>query len=351
MITMNFPNRLVALLSGAALALTSLAACSTPAATTSPSSESSSTTSAETAAPLSVAVAFYPFQFVAERVGGDLVTVENLTAPGAEPHDLELAPQQVALLSTADLVVFQAGFQPAVDAALQQANAKRTVDTASFLTLIPATEDDGHGHGDEDEHADEEHEGEEHEGEEGHEDEEEHEGEGGLDPHTWLDPTNMVQVAEHVRDALIEARPEAADTLKTNTQALLDDLGALDGEFKSGLATCQIHAFITSHAAFGYLAHRYGLEQVGIRGVEPDVEPTAARIAEVHEIAKAEGVTTIFFETLVSPVVSESIAGDLGLKTDVLDPLEGLTAESRGTDYLEVMRSNLASLRTANQCA
>lgn len=337
---MTFSARPAAFLVGAAFALTSLAACSTPAGT--PTSPGASTPGAAQTEPLSVAVAFYPFQFVAERVGGDLVTVENLTAPGAEPHDLELAPQQVALLSLADLVVFQEGFQPAVDAALAQANAQRTVDAASFLKLIPATVDDGHGHGEEAGHdEDGEHD------EEAHEDEHE---EGGLDPHTWLDPTNLATVAEHVRDALIDARPEAAETLKVNTDLLLNDLGVLDGEFKAGLASCQIHAFITSHAAFGYLAHRYDLEQVGIRGVEPDVEPTAARIAEVHEIAKAEGVTTIFFETLVSPVVSESIAGDLGLKTDVLDPLEGLTPESRGNDYLEVMRSNLASLRTANQC-
>lgn len=344
---MSLLPRISAALAATALAFASLTACtSTPATNPSNTPSSPSTSpepSASQAAPLSVAVAFYPFEFVAQRVGGDLVKVENLTTPGAEPHDLELAPQQVELLSTADLVVFQAGFQPAVDDALKQANPKRTVDTASFLELRPATEDDGHGHGD-DEHADED----DHADEDEHAEEDEH---GALDPHTWLDPTNLATVAEKVRDALTEARPEAADTLKANTQALVDELTALDGEFKTGLASCQIHAFITSHAAFGYLANRYGLEQVAIRGVEPDVEPSAARIAEVQKIAKAEGVTTIFFETLVSPVVSESIAGDLGLKTDVLDPLEGLTPESRGTDYLEVMRSNLASLRTANQCS
>ncbi|MGC3955506.1 MAG: metal ABC transporter substrate-binding protein [Propionicimonas sp.] len=319
-----------AVAAAAALALTGLAGCSSAPANT------PSQTAPGQAAPLSVAVAFYPFEFVAQRVGGDLVTVQNLTAPGAEPHDLELAPQQVALLSTADLVVVQHGFQPAVDTALEQATPKKTVDTASFLKLVPATAEEDHDEADE-EHADE-----------AGEDDHDH---GGLDPHVWLDPTNMAVIAEHVRDALIEERPEAADTLKANTQKLLDDLAALDGEFKTGLGSCKIRPFITSHAAFGYLANRYGLEQVAIRGVEPDVEPSAARIAEVQQIAKAEGVTTIFFETLVSPVVSESIAGDLGLKTDVLDPLEGVTPDSRGTDYLEVMRSNLTSLRTANQCA
>lgn len=333
MIPMTFSFRSTAVALTAAVSLTALAACSSPAATPSGTTTPAEASSGQ-AAPLVVAVAFYPFQFVAERVGGNLVTVENLTAPGAEPHDLELAPQQVALLSTADLVVIQHGFQPAVDTALEQATPKHLVDTASFLQLHPAAA------GDEEEDADHE------EGEDSHDHDH-----GALDPHTWLDPTNVASIAEHVRDALIEERPDAADTLKANTQKLLDDLSTLDGEFTSGLATCKVKTFVTSHAAFGYLAERYGLEQVAIRGVEPDVEPSAARIAEVQQIAKEQGITTIFFETLVSPVVSESIAGDLGLKTDVLDPLEGITAESRGTDYLEVMRSNLASLRTANQCA
>ena len=275
---------------------------------------------------LRVAAAFYPFQFVAERVGGDLVEVESLTRPGAEPHDLELTPQQVALLAAADLLVYQAGFQPAVDAALQQVPARRVVDTAAFLTLLPAAGEEEH-----------------HEGEESHD-------HGATDPHTWQDPTNLAAVAGHVRDALAEARPEAAARFSANAEALVADLASLDTGIKASLAGCRIDTFITSHEAFGYFAARYGLTQVGIRGLEPDVEPTAARIAEVQRIARAEGVTTIFFETLVSPVVSESIAGDLGLRTDVLDPIEGIAAESRGTDYLEVMRANATALQAANQC-
>jgi len=276
---------------------------------------------------LTAAVAFYPFEFVVERVGGDLVETQNLTTPGAEPHDLELTPRQVALLSTADLVVFQSGFQPAIDTAIAQAAPQRVVDAAEYVTFIPA--DDG----------DDDAEGEEHAAEAG-----------ANDPHTWLDPTNLTAVARQVQAELAEARPEAAAELTANTDALVADLEALDNEFRTGLATCALRTFITSHAAFGYLAHRYDLEQVGIRGLEPDAEPSAARIAEVQQIATREGVTTIFFETLVSPVVAQSVARDLGLATDVLDPLEGLTDASRGSDYLEVMRANLAALQKANTC-
>ncbi len=273
---------------------------------------------------LSVQVAFYPFQFVAERVGGDAVSVTSLTAPGTEPHDLELAPRQVAALATADLVVFQSGFQPAVDTAIAQASPARVVDTASFLTMLTGT---GGG--------------------------EERTGNGStsLDPHTWLDPTNLVTTAEHVRDALSQARPEEAASFAENTRQLVADLTTLDADIKADLTGCAITPFITSHAAFGYFAARYGLKQVGIRGLEPDVEPSAARIAEVQQIARDNRVTTIFFEALVSPVVAQSVAGDLGLRTDVLDPLEGITADSRGTDYLTVMRANANSLKVANQCS
>lgn len=291
------------------------------------------TTAAAAGSQLRVATAFYPFEFVAERVGGELVSVSNLTAPGAEPHDLELSPQQVAALASDDLVIFQSGFQPAVDTAIEQTAPKRALDTADFLTLKPAEE---HADSQDHEHAD------------GDGDDHDH---GAYDPHTWLDPTNMVAIAEHVRDALTEARPDAAAQFATNTDRLIDELAALDDHLTTQLASCRIEPFITSHAAFGYFAQRYGLTQVAINGVEPDVEPSAARIAEVHQIAKAHQVTTIFFETLVSPAVAESIAGDLGLTTDVLDPLEGITAESRGSDYLEVMAANGAALAKANQCS
>lgn len=289
------------------------------------------TTSAPATGQLTVTASFYPFEFIAERVGGDQVSVTNLTQPGAEPHDLELTPKQVASLGASDLLIYQKGFQPAVDSAVETVSPKRAVDTASFLTLETSEE----------ERADEEH---------ADEDGDDHD-HGAVDPHTWLDPTNMVTITEHVRDALIEVRPAASATFTANAATLIDDLKALDGEYSSGLKSCERTVFITSHEAFGYLAQRYGLEQVGIRGIEPDTEPTGARIAEVQKLAKAEGVTTIFFETLVSPAVSESIAGDLGLKTDVLDPLEGLTESSKGSDYLEVMRSNLTALKTANGCA
>ena len=310
--------RRAALVAGVAVLATALAGCGAP----------STPTTSDGRKPLDIAVAFYPFQFVAERVAGDHAVVENLTAPGAEAHDVELTPRQLGDLASADLVVLQSGFQPAVDAALDQVDVARVVDAADVVDFIDAEGDD-HDH-------------------EGEADDHDH---GGLDPHTWLDPTNLAAVTEAVRDALVEIAPQYADDFNANADALLADLAQLDADYAAGLANCERRTFVTSHAAFGYLANRYNLEQVGIRGLEPEVEPTAARIAEVQQIARDQGITTIFFETLVSPVVAESIAGDLGLATAVLDPLEGLTDASPGGDYLEVMRANLAALEKANGCS
>lgn len=271
---------------------------------------------------LKVVVAFYPFQYAAERVAGSDANIENLTQPGAEPHDLELTPKQVAALSDADVVVHQKGFQPAVDKAIEQAKPKKVVDVATLVHLHGATEGEGDGH--------------------------EHEA---SDPHAWLDPTTMMTVTRAINDNLAAARPEKKAAFAANTDAAVKDLTALDDAFKAGLTTCQRKEFVTSHAAFGYLAERYGLTQVSVRGLRPDDEPSPARIAEVQQVAKDHGVTTIFYEELVSPAVSESIARDLGLRTDVLDPLEGLTEKSRGKNYVDVMQSNLTALRAANECA
>jgi len=285
---------------------------------------------------LSIVVAFYPYQFVAERVAGDRADVQNLTAPGAEPHDVELTGRQVAAVTDADLVIYEKTFQAAVDEAVKQSGTANALDTGTVVPLQAAAPDE-HA---EDEHAEDEHAEDEHA-------EDEH---AGLDPHTWLDPINLAKVATAVAERLATADPQYATTYTANARTLTDELTRLDHDLAAGLESCQRTEFITTHAAFGYLARRYGLEQIGISGLGPDAEPSPARIAEVQQLAREHGVTTIFYETQVSPAVAESIANDLRLATDVLDPIEGLTEQSRGTDYLAVMRSNLAALRKANAC-
>jgi zinc transport system substrate-binding protein len=324
---------LAASLAASALALS---ACATP------------DTGATTDGTLDVVVAFYPLQFVAERIGGTEAQVTNLTQPGAEAHDVELTPRQIAMLSEADLVLYEKGFQPAVDAAITQANPRNVVDITTVVEMHPITDSGEHVH-EQDEHA-----GESPEEHAEHADtapaEKDAHGDGGIDPHVWLDPTRLVTISDTVAQSLGEAQPDKAAAFRTNATDLNDELIRLDESFRTGLQDCKRREFVVSHAAFGYIADRYQLTQIPLRGLSPDQEPSPARIAEVQELARERGVTTIFYETLVSPAVAESVAGDLGLKTDVLDPLEGLTEASRGKNYLEVMNANLTSLKAANEC-
>ncbi|MFC8847334.1 MULTISPECIES: metal ABC transporter substrate-binding protein [unclassified Micromonospora] len=282
-----------------------------------------------------VAAAFYPLQFVAERVGGDAVRVTNLTKPGAEPHDLELTPSQVGEVNQAELVVYLKGFQPAVDEAVAQSGGDRAFDVSGVQPLLAAS---AGGHDHEGEGA----------GQEEHAEEEEN---GGKDPHLWLDPTRLAGVADQFAERLGKADPERAADYTARAKTLRADLEKLDAEYASGLKTCQRREIVVSHTAFGYLAERYQLEQVGITGLTPETEPSPQRLAEVAKEAREHGATTIFFETLVSPKVAETIAREVGAKTAVLDPLEGLSADGGGQDYLSVMRTNLQTLRTALSCS
>jgi zinc transport system substrate-binding protein len=274
---------------------------------------------------LTVEAAFYPLQWMAERVGGDLVTVESLTPPGAEPHDLELTPQDVAGIADADAIAYVREFQPAVDEAAEQLPAERRFDagdaTELDLTFTPIEE--GEQHDDE---------------------------AGSVDPHFWLDPTKLAEVADEFATFLGEIDEDNAETYTANASTLGEELETLDGELEAGLASCENKNLVTSHNAFGYLARRYGLTQVGITGLTPEDEPSPADLADVTDFVRRNDVRTIYFETLVSPDIAETIADESGARTDVLDPIEGLTDESQGDDYLAIMRANLANIEEGQPC-
>lgn len=321
----NFPRTLGAIALGCTLLLA--AACGGPAGSS-------------TAQPgqLKVVTAFYPLQFVAERVAGSHAVVSSLTQAGAEPHDVELTPRQVASVTDADAVIYIKGFQPAVDEAVAQSGNAHVLDTTSVVPLQTQAEE--HAHDDADDSP-----GDDHDAEPGADHDH-----GTLDPHVWLDPANMITITEAVRDQLAGVDPDHAADFQAGAASLITELKQLDSAYAKGLKSCERTEFITSHAAFGYLAERYGLTQIGISGLQPDAEPSPARIAAVQELAKEHGVTTIFYETLVSPAVARAVAGDLGLTTDVLDPIEAITEQSRGDNYIAVMQSNLAALEKANGC-
>jgi zinc transport system substrate-binding protein len=272
-----------------------------------------------------VVASFYPLAWAAERVAGDGVEVVDLTPPGVEPHDLELSPGDVETVRDADLVLYLGrGFMPALEEALR--DHPNAVDLLDAVQLLPAAEAAGHG----------EHEagGEEH----AHGDEEP-----AFDPHVWLDPRRFARIGERIAEAL--GRPEAAS-------GLVSDLHGLEADFRFGLGECARREIVTSHAAFGYLAATYDLEQVALAGLSPEAEPSPRALERLVEEVRETGATTVFFETLVSPDLARTVAREAGATTAALDPLEGLSEErlEAGDDYLSVMRENLAALREALEC-
>ncbi|MEU0252797.1 metal ABC transporter substrate-binding protein [Streptomyces sp. NPDC006184] len=274
-----------------------------------------------------VVASFYPMTFLAERIGGKHVRVTTLTSPGQEPHDLEISPRQIAQLEQSDAVLYLKGLQPSVDEAVAQSPVGTKIDTAGLTTLEEhGTEVGGHAAG-HDSHQDGER--------------------AGKDPHIWLDPVKYAQVAEGVGRAFEKADPRHAADYRKNTATLTGELAALDRRFRQGLAHTRSKVFLTTHAAFGYLAERYGLTEEAVNGLDPESEPSAARVKDLERIARADGVSTVFYETLVSDRTARTLAHDTGLRTDVLDPLEGITGKSRGKDYLAVQQANLDALRRA----
>ncbi|MEU6282633.1 metal ABC transporter substrate-binding protein [Streptomyces sp. NPDC047028] len=298
-----------------ALGLGTLSACSTDSA------------AAGDTGRFDVVASFYPMAFLAERIGGSHVHVTSLTSPGQEPHDLELSPRQIASLQDSDAVLYLKNLQPSVDDAVAQSTVRTKIDAASLTTL----EEHGNEVG----------------GHAAAHDSGTHPEGAAKDPHIWLDPVRYAQVAAGVGRAFEKADPDHAADYRENTAALVRQLNDLDTRFRTGLAHTKSKVFITTHAAFGYLAERYGLTEEAVNGLDPESEPSAARVRDLEHMARADGVTTVFYETLVSDKTARTIAGDAGLRTDVLDPLEGITGKSRGTDYFSVQDANLTALRKA----
>jgi zinc transport system substrate-binding protein len=275
------------------------------------------------AAGISVVANFYPVYEAAREVGGDRVQARNLTPAGAEPHDLELSPKQVDEILDATVVLYMGlGFQPAVEDIAKSRQDGVTVDVLAALSSQLRRL----------------------QGEENVE--------GETDPHVWLDPVLMAGIADEVRDALTRADPAGASVYARNAKRYRSEIEGLDERFREGLHDCARRVIVTSHAAFGYLAARYGLVQEPIAGISPEAEPDPRRLAELADLVRREGVTTIFTEELVSPRVAETLAREAGVRTAVLNPLEGLTSEEmgRGENYVSVMRENLDTLSAALGC-
>jgi len=285
---------------------------------------------------VTVVAGFYPLEYAAARVVGDVpgVTVETLTAPGTDAHDLELTPRQVGAVQDADLVVYSAGMQAAVDAAVAEQAADHSLDVNPVVDLAETGEDhEGHDH---DDLADDGHEGHDH---------------GPLDPHFWLDPERYAAAGDAIAEELAAINPEHAEAYRANAAAFAADLEELDSEFEEALASCEQDTLVTTHEAFGYLDDRYDLHQVGITGITPDAEATPGRMAEIVRTVEELGLPAIYAERSVGGDLAEVIGRETGTQVLILDPVEGITSDSAGSDYFEVMRANLEALRQGQVCS
>ena len=263
-----------------------------------------------------VVTTLYPLEYFARRIAGDSVTVVNLVSPGAEAHDFEPSPGDIRELDRADLILYNgSGFEAWIDSALSSIgrNGRVVVEAGRGLAQLPG---------------------------------------GGSDPHIWLDPLGAIEHAGLIRDALIRADPGEAERYNRNAASLIGDLEGLDSRYRSALDTCRLRHFVTSHAAFGHLAGRYGLEQVSISGIAPEAEPSPGDLARLTDEVRSLGTKYVMVEPGVSRRLSETLAREVGADLLTLTPLESLTADQfeRGETYFSLMESNLNALRTALEC-
>jgi zinc transport system substrate-binding protein len=299
-----------------------LAACSSTQETATPQETTEVATKK-----IQIVAGFYPLAYAAEGIAGDLAEVVSLAGPGVEPHDLELTPGDVAKINDADLVVYIPEFIPALDAVVKTLDQSKVINATQGITLISG---DSHSH----------------EGEEAHSEEEGHSDESATDPHIWLNPSNMVLIGNSIAQALSALTSDSA--INENRSSFENALTTLASDYTTKLANCSIKALVVSHEAFGYIANAYGFEQVGISGLSPEAEPSPARLAEVAKIAKAENATTIYYESLVDPKVAKTLADELKISAEMLDPLESPPASG---DYLSVMAQNLDTLVKGQVCS
>lgn len=265
-----------------------------------------------------VAASFYPLAEFAKQVGGDRVDVFTVVPSGAESHEFEPTPQDIARIYSADIFILNGGGLEPWGEAIALELKKKGVAVLRMADSIVLEKD-----------ADDV-----------------------LDPHIWLDPVLAAREVGVIRDALVRLDPQNSMVYAGNVERYLARLSQLDETYRAGLAVCAIRDAVASHAAFGYLARRYGLNVISIAGLSPEEEPSPKRLAEIAEFAREKNIRHIFFETLVSPKIAETIARELGAETLVFNPLEGLGEDeiSAGKEYVSVMEENLQNLRRALVC-
>lgn len=272
----------------------------------------------------------YPLTFLSEKIGGNRITVNQLTKPGVEAHDFEPAPSDVRAISDSDLFIYN---HPSFESwALNAAAAASDADgddsptvTVQTINLESAGEDHG-GQAVDD---------------------------STFDAHVWLNPLKAQKQADRILSALIEVDPEGAQIYTRNADGLDVELQALDDLINKQISSCELDSVVVSHLAFGHMAERYGFEQIGLAGLSPEFESGPAQIAGVIKKINELGISHIMQEPIVSNRLAETVAAETGAELLSLHPLEVRTSEqaSTGLDYLDIMKSNADALQTALRCS
>lgn len=277
-----------------------------------------------------VITTIYPLHYVAVQVAGENARATSLLPAGGDAHHAEVSLRQVRQLQNADILLFLSEFQPAVDQAAKSNPPASSIDVAQLIELrgyaenFDPAEPDQSAHHDEHDH-------------------------GVTDPHFWLEPSNLAVIATALAEELGERDPQNSENYLARAEALSTRLLELEGRYETELSRCESSTLVVSHAAFGYLTEPLGLTQIGIAGLDPDSEPSLARIRQIRDTVASQDVTTIFYESPTNPYVAQKVADSLGLQTALLDPLEIQNDPQK--DYLDVMNENLQALRTALECA
>lgn len=270
---------------------------------------------------LHVVTSIYPMYYFASQIAGDKAVLQNITPAGSEPHDYEPTTKDVAAIEKSDLLIINGDkLESWGDQIKQTLSGTKVVIVTASNGIVSQTMSD--------------------------------KGVSIPDPHIWLDPVLAKKEVANIVQGFMLADPDNRDYYLKNQRLLNNKLDQLDKQFRSGLKDCTLKDIVTSHAAFGYVADEYGLKQISIAGISPDQEPSAKQLADIVTIAKKNDIKYIFFETLVSPKLSQTIANEIGAKTIVFNPLEGLTQEQIDSrqDYFSVQFQNLTNLKTALEC-
>ncbi|WP_371377500.1 metal ABC transporter substrate-binding protein [Sporomusa aerivorans] len=270
-----------------------------------------------------IVTTIYPLYDFTKQVTGGNADVKLLVPAGVEPHDWEPSPADLITIQNCDVFIYNgAGLEAWVDKIQNTVlKGKKVVNAAKSVPVLAAQYDEEGGPAEA----------------------------GDLDPHIWLDPVNVMSIVDAIRQAVAGSDPVHKLEYQKNAEAYKQQLNTLHQQYVEGLQGRKTNEIVTSHAAFGYMAKRYGFQQIAIMGLSPEAEPTAAKMAETIEYVKRQGIKYIFFETLVNPRLSEVIAAEAGAQTLVLNPIEGLTDDeiAQGQNYITEMQMNLVNLKYA----